>query len=119
MLSIVRIDKSARRYQKDEEYYQEGGAYLPLCVWQTKGWDIDLIREKSRPEDIRYMEQCGEVYRVRIMSAGLRGARGLSDFAKQHAEGRRRKIGKLAAAEEAGGARRSTNALARQRFRQR
>jgi len=100
LLSIVWVDKSARRYQKEEEYYGEGGAYLPLCVWQKKGWDIDLIREKSRPEDIRYMEQGGEVYRVRIMSAGLRGVKGLSDFAKKHAQGRRSKIGKLAAAEE-------------------
>ena len=55
---------------------QEGGEFLPLSVWATKGFDIENIASRSRPVDIREHEVLGKTYRVRIMAIGEQGRRG-------------------------------------------
>ena len=70
------FQKNFRKFRNVEEYFEVGGAYLPLSVWTTKGWDPERIKVNSKPEDVRYSEQGCEVYRARIMSTGTRGAQG-------------------------------------------
>lgn len=55
---------------------QEGGEYLPLSVWATRGFDVELIASRSRPVDIREHEVLGKTYRLRIMAVGEQGRRG-------------------------------------------
>ena len=69
-------EKTTSKYKQVEEFWEHGGSYLPLSVWQNQGWDIDRIKANSKPEDVRFTSQGGEVYRVRIMSAGNRGVQG-------------------------------------------
>ena len=64
------------KYRKVSEYFENGGKFLPLSVWGTKGYDVDLIRENSGPEDTQFQPQCGLCYRVRIKSSGIRGEQG-------------------------------------------
>ena len=48
--------------------FAEGGEYLPLSVWATRGFDTEAVRTKSRPSDKMEDEVLGTVYRVRIIS---------------------------------------------------
>jgi len=55
---------------------QEGGEFLPLSVWATRGFDIEAIASRSRPVDIKEHEVLGKTYRVRIMAVGETARRG-------------------------------------------
>jgi hypothetical protein len=57
------------------EYYKEGGEYLPLSVWATRGFDANLIKHGSRESDIMEDPVLGTVYRVRILQKGNAGSR--------------------------------------------
>ena len=65
-----------KRYKREEDYYSNGGEFLPLSVWKTHGWNTDLIENFSDPDDIREIPQAGKVYRVKIMASGTRGVAG-------------------------------------------
>ena len=47
-------EKTTSKYKQVEEYWEHGGSYLPLSVWQNQGWDIDRIKANSKPEDVRF-----------------------------------------------------------------
>ena len=40
-------------YERHEEYYEEGGAFLPLAAWATKGYDVDSILDVTFFRDLR------------------------------------------------------------------
>jgi hypothetical protein len=63
-------------YEIHEEWYENGGQFLPLSVWKHAGWDEELIRLNTAPEDVVDTAQGGRCYRVRIRAAGTRGQRG-------------------------------------------
>ena len=49
--------------------WAEEGAFKPLAVWATDGWDIGAIQEKAQPDDKRVDPTYGwDTYRVRIHS---------------------------------------------------
>jgi len=64
------------RYVTNEDSFSEGGAYYPLGVWRTKGFDADRIKELTLPCDIREHSVLGTTYRVRIYSQLASGAWG-------------------------------------------
>ena len=69
-------DGFLQKYEKHEEYYSEGGAFLPLSVWARKGWDADSIERMTLPNDIRPCRIANLVYRVPIFRAGKQGVKG-------------------------------------------
>ena len=54
------------------QYYMNGGEFLPLSVWATRGFDANVIKEKIAPEDCREHPVLGTTYRVKILSMGDR-----------------------------------------------
>jgi hypothetical protein len=60
------------------EWYEDGGRYLPLGVWDRQGYDITRIETLSKPEDKRWDPVLGDTYRVRILSKGNSGVRATS-----------------------------------------
>jgi hypothetical protein len=58
-----------------KEFYQDGGEYLPLGVWATRGFNPKNIEDRSRESDVMEDAVLGTVYRVRILSKGNEGSR--------------------------------------------
>ena len=50
------------------DQWAEGGKFLPLSVWEHKGFDRQLIERGTLPEDIDMHPLFGATYRVRIRS---------------------------------------------------
>ena len=94
-MSADKIRESAQRtyksYNREEEWFDEGGDYLPLSVWASRGWDIERIEQNTKPEDVRETAQGGRTYRVKIQSGGTRGARGKIDTNELMGQSRKRK----------------------------
>ena len=65
-----------RGYEHHEDWYAEGGEFLPLGVWAKNGYNTQDIEDKSYPWDIREHRVLGTTFRVPIYSAGHRGAKG-------------------------------------------
>ena len=59
-----------------ETLYEEGGKYLPLQVWSTKGFDASRIEQGSKPGDIQEHPLLGLTYRVALLARGTRGSQG-------------------------------------------
>ena len=60
------------------EYYADGGEYLPLSVWTVRGFDADRIARNTHPADIKECPVLGTCYRVKIVSKGNTGSRTLT-----------------------------------------
>ena len=112
-------EKTTSKYKQVEEFWEHGGSYLPLSVWQNQGWDIDRIKANSKPEDVRFQSQGGEVYRVRIMSAGARGVQGDRSSNDLMASGKPPAKRKMAMASEGPAKRRRADVAAPRRLRRR
>jgi len=46
----------------------ESGEFLPLAVWQSRGFDADRIKNNTAPHDCKFKPQIGWCYRVAIES---------------------------------------------------
>ena len=69
----------ASRFEKVEtqgRYFEEGGLFLPLNVWATKGFCAADIESKSLPIDVRVHPVLGTTYRVALVGSGQRNYRG-------------------------------------------
>lgn len=55
---------------------EDGGDFVPLDVWRTRGFDPIAIQDKSHHADIKTHPVLGIVYRVRILSTSTAGERG-------------------------------------------
>ena len=73
--SANHFEVTIQTFEDTKEYYSEGGAYLPLKVWATRGFDADRIAAASRDTDIIEDPVLGTVYRVRILQKGNSGCR--------------------------------------------
>ncbi len=63
-------------FQIDQEYYADGVEYLPLSVWQTRGFDSARIEANTPERDRRTCSILGPTFRVKILSKGNSGTRG-------------------------------------------
>jgi len=98
-------DEKFARYNNEEEFFEEGGKFLPLSVWQAQGFNTDHISQNSLPKNIKTCRVLGLVYRLPILSVGTRGASGWSRSSGARASGsiKKAKAIKDGAAEAAGG----------------
>ena len=74
----VAYERTLKSYGRDERYFEEQGAYLPLSVWAKKGFNTKNIEERSDPSDIAEDRVLGRVFRVRLMLTGKRAVAGTS-----------------------------------------
>ena len=65
-----------KRYTDNSEEYAEGGQFLPLSVWENKGFPIDRIKQRTKPEDIQEDRVIGPTYRVSIISKNIKRKHG-------------------------------------------
>ena len=72
-------------YQHEEAYWNDGGEFLPLGVWSTRGFDVAQIEALSQPCDVRHHPVLGKTYRVVIFAAGSKGAQGRSQSSNHDA----------------------------------
>ena len=80
-----------QKYQKTEKLFAEGGQFLPLSVWKTKGFDTDKIRDLSPDEDKDMHNVVGLCYRVAIKRSGFASAEGVTNSSEASASGAKRK----------------------------
>ena len=59
--------------ETERQYYVNAGKFLPLSVWDEKGYNVADIEEKTLKEDIRVDPIMGLTYRVKIMEIGQKG----------------------------------------------
>ena len=52
--------------ESHEESYVCDGEYLPLSVWQVRGFDASLIERHAGPEDILQHDKLGPIYRLKL-----------------------------------------------------
>ena len=62
------VSKVLERVEQRTVAYESGGKFLPLDVWACKGFNVEHIRDRSDPVDIRPHNVLGMTYRLRIES---------------------------------------------------
>ena len=60
----------------EAKVYYNGGEFLPLRVWETRGFDPVAIEASSDPSDVMEHKVLGTTYRVSIVSTGHRSETG-------------------------------------------
>ena len=73
---LTKASKLLQSYEEHEEFYAEGGDFLPLEVWQSRGFNSDNILTRSKEANIRMCPVLGRTFRVPIISGGKRGVKG-------------------------------------------
>ena len=73
---MIKANSVITKHQSHEQFFERGGEFLPLSVWASKGYDPEIIRTRSKPQNKSSHEVLGDVYRVAILATGERGARG-------------------------------------------
>ena len=73
---IIKANSVITKHQSHEQFFERGGEFLPLSVWASKGYDPEIIRTKTKPENKSSHEVLGDVYRVAILATGERGSKG-------------------------------------------
>ena len=79
----LKVSSIVTEFEKKEKYFEKGGAFLPLSVWKTQGWDTERILANSTQADIVETSQGGLCYRVEILSTGCRKVRGIERDTKE------------------------------------
>ena len=66
-------------YTVKEKFYSNGGSFLPLGVWKSKGYNPEDIEANSKQCDIGWCSVVGRTYRVPILCTGDRGSTGTKE----------------------------------------
>ena len=78
--TVSQLSDFLSKYETHESYYEDKGKFLPLSVWDRQGYDVQMIKDRSDPKDKMVHPILGDVYRVRILNTGARGAEGLKQL---------------------------------------
>ena len=52
------------------EYHEEKGKFLPLSVWEKKGWDVEDVKRVATGENYYEDANFGKLYRVPVVTKG-------------------------------------------------
>ena len=77
-------DLTMSKHSTRERYFERGGAFKPLSVWEREGFDVTPIATKSEPEDVMPCRLFGLVYRVPTLTVGQRGTDGHANKSAAH-----------------------------------
>lgn len=75
---VAQAKEYLRAHEVHEQFYESSGEFLPLSVWQCRGFDSAAIESGSAPEDLQRHPVLGPVYRVKTLKLGSRGSEGNS-----------------------------------------
>ena len=70
------VNDLLQKFETKEQFWENGGQFLPLSVWERQGFDPEKIREGSSKYDRQCHPVLGETFRVALMSCGDRGTSG-------------------------------------------
>ena len=73
---VKMVEAKLSQFSSKEFCWANGGQFLPLSVWQTKGFDSEKIKNSTPPDDIQVNPQVGMCYRVKIYSSFDKGNSG-------------------------------------------
>jgi hypothetical protein len=73
---VKSLEAKLTQFTSKEFSWANGGQFLPLAVWQTQGFDVELIKSNTPPEDVTHNPQVGTCYRVKIYSTFEKGNEG-------------------------------------------
>ena len=76
--------------RKTERTYKLGGAFKPLSVWTTQGYDGEAIARHSRPEDVMADPMFGLLYRVPELYVGFGGSEGTTETTRDRKRPRKK-----------------------------
>lgn len=68
-LGSVAEQYTLKHSEKDETLTSVGGDWLPLSVWERRGFDTALIEANSAPQNVRSHPVLGMTYRVAIQGS--------------------------------------------------
>ena len=74
------------KFTVEAKVYYNGGEFLPLRVWETRGFDPETIEASSDPSDVMEHKVLGTTYRVSIVSTGHRSETGTKSSSVAEAE---------------------------------
>jgi len=74
------------KFTVEAKVYYNGGEFLPLRVWETRGFDPVAIATSSDPSDVMEHKVLGTTYRVSIVSTGHRSETGTKSSSVAEAE---------------------------------
>jgi hypothetical protein len=72
----IRSKSLFERFESHEQQYMLGGAFKPLSVWATMGYDASIVESMSRELDIKADRMFGKVYRIPELTLTEIGTRG-------------------------------------------
>ena len=87
-------------FEKHEDAYAEGGEFLPISVWTTRGFSGNDILENTRPENMFSDAVLGTCYRVVVRSTFKQGQRGRERRQTENAHQKRSANNMLALADK-------------------
>jgi hypothetical protein len=70
-----------QRIMKDEvhsEYFDDRGTFLPEGVLAKQGYDMDFIKARIAPDDVKEDRVLGTCYRIRLETTGNSGSRNIT-----------------------------------------
>jgi hypothetical protein len=70
-----------QRIMKDEvhsEYFDDLGTFLPEGVLAKQGYDMDFIKARIAPDDVKEDRVLGTCYRIRLETTGNSGSRNIT-----------------------------------------
>ena len=70
------IETKFRKIAQHGTYYDYEGEFLPLSVWQTRGYDVELIRTMAPSSDRKMHPFLGELFRIVTIKTGQKGYEG-------------------------------------------
>ncbi|CAK0846524.1 unnamed protein product, partial [Prorocentrum cordatum] len=89
---VAHFREYMKGFEEHAEWHAEGGEFLPLSVWATRGFDMDTIKDMSHPWDIRPDRMFTNTHRVPIYSAGTAGKKGKRREGVEERGGKRAKV---------------------------
>ncbi len=84
-----KVEELLHKEVTEESYYQQG-EFLPLGVWQTRGFDAAQIEANSHPSDKMTHPVLGPTYRVRVVATRHSTTRRTERVSKSTVGGRKR-----------------------------
>ena len=89
---IHMMQTAVTKYCQREKRFSYGGAFKPLSVWETLGYDTAIIARESLPEDVRGDRMFGLVYRVPELLVEQVGRDGKRNETTERLESKRRRL---------------------------
>ena len=75
--SIVQAQLVLSQHETHEKTYELGGRFLPLDVWERKGFDSKAIAARTQPHNIQEHAVLGcKCYRLEILGTAVKGSEG-------------------------------------------